>query len=70
MKQTILVTGSSSGFGRLTVETLAQRGHTVFAAMREAEGRNAPVATQLNQLTERFLERLWPWRWTSRTTNR
>src|SRR6266436_4908946 len=35
MAQTILVTGSSSGFGRLTVETLARQGYIVFAGMRE-----------------------------------
>ena len=32
----ILVTGSTTGFGRLTVETLARQGHRVFAAMRES----------------------------------
>jgi len=29
MAQTILVTGSTSGFGRLTVETLARQGYRV-----------------------------------------
>ena len=39
--QTILVTGSNSGFGRLIVETLARQGHVVFAGMRESTGKNA-----------------------------
>ncbi len=29
-KQVVLITGSSTGFGRLFAETLARKGHTVF----------------------------------------
>jgi NAD(P)-dependent dehydrogenase (short-subunit alcohol dehydrogenase family) len=53
MEQTILVTGSTSGFGRLTVETLARQGYTVFAGMRAVAGKNAPAAEELRALAER-----------------
>ena len=53
MAQTILVTGSTSGFGRLTVETLARQGYRVFAGMRAAAGKNAPAAEELRALAQR-----------------
>ena len=37
----IVVTGASSGFGRLNAEALSLAGHTVYASMRNTEGRNA-----------------------------
>jgi len=53
MEQTILVTGSNSGFGRLTVETLARQGYRVFAGMRAAAGKNVPAAEELRALAQR-----------------
>ena len=53
MAQTILVTGSNSGFGRLMVETLARKGYSVFAGMRDVAGKNAPAAEALRQVAER-----------------
>ncbi len=51
-QKVILVTGSSNGIGRLTVATLARQRHTVYASMRYANGRNASVRTELQQLAK------------------
>ncbi|MBV8715374.1 MAG: SDR family oxidoreductase [Chloroflexi bacterium] len=45
---TVLVTGSSSGFGELTVKTVAAAGHRVFATMRHVHERNADAARRLS----------------------
>jgi NAD(P)-dependent dehydrogenase (short-subunit alcohol dehydrogenase family) len=47
MNKVILVTGASSGFGRLTSEALAKAGHKVYASMRETTGRNAPEVAKI-----------------------
>ncbi len=44
MTKTILITGASSGFGAMTSRALADAGHTVFASMRDVEGRNRRAA--------------------------
>jgi NAD(P)-dependent dehydrogenase (short-subunit alcohol dehydrogenase family) len=52
-KQVVLITGSSTGFGRLFTETLARKGHTVFATMRDPRGRNAKNASEIRTLAEK-----------------
>jgi NAD(P)-dependent dehydrogenase (short-subunit alcohol dehydrogenase family) len=52
MPQTILVTGSTSGFGRLIAETLARQGYIVFASMRAVTGKNATAAAELRALAQ------------------
>src|SRR6195256_1755619 len=52
-KQVVLITGASTGFGRLFTETLARRGHPVFATVRDPGGRNAKNASEIRTLAEK-----------------
>ena len=47
MSEAILITGTSSGFGRLAVQTLLRKGHRVVASMRDPDGRNQAVSEEL-----------------------
>ncbi|PDS35043.1 short-chain dehydrogenase/reductase [Rhizobium anhuiense] len=46
-KKVVVVTGASSGFGKLTVLELARRGHSVVATMLDVEGKSRPVRSEL-----------------------
>jgi NAD(P)-dependent dehydrogenase (short-subunit alcohol dehydrogenase family) len=50
MSRIILITGASSGFGRLTTEALGRAGHAAYASMRDVAGRNAKNAAELSAL--------------------
>ncbi|RYG05634.1 MAG: SDR family NAD(P)-dependent oxidoreductase, partial [Chitinophagaceae bacterium] len=49
-KKIVLITGTNSGFGWLTVHTLAALGHQVYATMRDTKGKNAEKAAVLSAL--------------------
>src|ERR1700687_238587 len=45
----VLITGASSGFGRLTAEKLARKHYQIFATMRDIEGGSAKAARELRE---------------------
>lgn len=48
MSKTVFITGTSTGFGKLTAITLANAGHSVIAGMRNVNGHNGAVARELS----------------------
>ncbi|HSD58217.1 MAG TPA: SDR family oxidoreductase [Methanotrichaceae archaeon] len=57
-KQTVFITGTSSGFGFLTAKALTRKGHTVFASMRDSRGKNASAAFELIRHAENIPGRM------------
>lgn len=49
----VLVTGASTGFGRLMSVTLARKGYSVFASMRDVAGRNRTNSAELEELARK-----------------
>lgn len=50
MGNVALVTGASSGFGRMIATALARTGHTVYASMRGTAGKNAGTVAEIAAL--------------------
>ena len=58
MPKRVLITGTSTGFGRDAAERLARRGDHVFATMRDLAGRNAAHREALERLASQESLRL------------
>jgi NADP-dependent 3-hydroxy acid dehydrogenase YdfG len=56
MSKTVLITGTSNGFGKDAAKTLAEAGYHVFATMRDMNGRNRAAADELRSKGIEVLE--------------
>jgi len=54
MDKIVLITGTSSGFGRLTAQTLAKAGHKVYASMRDINQKNQESAKELEEWSRTY----------------
>ena len=52
MKEVVLITGASTGFGRIAAEMLARREYRVFATMRDIASRNSAARADLEVLAQ------------------
>ena len=56
MTNKILITGASSGFGKLTTLALLEKGHSVVASMRGPDNKNKSVADELTAAGAKIVE--------------
>lgn len=56
ISKTVLITGTSTGFGREIAETLTQTGYRVFASMRDLLGKNREHADKLAGIGSNVIE--------------
>jgi NAD(P)-dependent dehydrogenase (short-subunit alcohol dehydrogenase family) len=49
MSGTVLITGAATGIGALAARSLASRGHTVYASMRDPDGADAERVAALRK---------------------
>src|SRR4029453_3066154 len=56
MKNVIVITGASSGFGARGARALAKAGHIVYASMRDTAGRNAPQVNAAKYSSENNID--------------
>jgi NAD(P)-dependent dehydrogenase (short-subunit alcohol dehydrogenase family) len=54
MKEVIVVTGASSGFGALASRALASAGHIVYAGMRDTKGGTAPEVVLAHEYAAKY----------------
>lgn len=52
LDKVVLITGASSGFGKLIVEFLSKKKFQVIASMRDVNGKNSKIASELNKLSD------------------
>jgi NADP-dependent 3-hydroxy acid dehydrogenase YdfG len=60
VKNVIVITGASSGFGALAARALARAEHTVYASMRKTTGRNAPQVSEVEKYAGEYVVDLLP----------
>ncbi|WP_445772690.1 SDR family oxidoreductase [Shewanella sp.] len=53
--KTVVITGSSSGFGKMSVKQFADKGHKVYAAMRNANSKNLDAKNELQSYSENIV---------------